>query len=124
MWAGVFKSGDCSMSQHRKHRGYESQKIVADYMKENGFPHALSAGAGRPGSDITGLPKNLDVEVKARRGLVISEVIKQMSDRRGSGLQFAVLRMDGQGPASIQNWPAIITFADLITLLNNAGYTE
>ena len=112
------------MSQHRKHRGYATQKIVADYMAAHGFPHAQSAGAGRQGSDVTGLPNGLDVEVKARRGLVIGETVKQMADRRGSGLQFAVLRMDGQGPASIQNWPAIITFADLITLLNKAGYTE
>ena len=93
-------------------------------MAANGFPHAQSAGAGRSGSDVTGLPHGLDVEVKARRGLVISEVMKQMKDRRGSGLQFAVLRMDGSGPASIENWPAIISFADLVQLLNAAGLSE
>lgn len=123
MRSGVF-SGAQSMSQHRKFRGYESQKIVADYMKENGFPHALSAGAGRQGSDVTGLPNGLDVEVKARRGLVIAEAMKQLSDRQGNGLGFAVLRMDGQGPASIENWPALIRFADLIALLNKAGLAK
>lgn len=110
------------MSQHRKHRGYKSQDIVADYFVDNGFPHALSAGAGRTGSDVTGVP--FDVEVKARRGFVVAEAMKQMSERRGNSLQFAVLRMDGSGPASIHNWPAVLTLADLVTLLKKAGYGE
>ena len=34
-------------SQSRKHRGYRSQKVVAMYLAENGFPFAESTGAGR-----------------------------------------------------------------------------
>ena len=120
LWASVFHCG-CCVSQSRKHRGYASQRLVADYMKANGFPHAESTGAGRAGSDVTGLPHGLDVEVKARRGLVISETLKQMVDRRGNGMQFAVLRLDGQGPKTIGNWPAIILFSDLVKLLDKAG---
>ena len=28
------------MTQHRKHRGYASQRIVADYLRTHGFPFA------------------------------------------------------------------------------------
>ena len=50
-------------SQSRKHRGYRSQKVVAMYLAENGFPFAESTGAGRSGADITGVGK-IDFEVK------------------------------------------------------------
>jgi hypothetical protein len=52
-------------SQHRKHRGYRTQRIVSDYMRQ-WFPFADSAGAGRTGSDVLNVP--FDVEVKARTG--------------------------------------------------------
>ena len=55
------------MTNHRKHRGYASQRIVADYLREHGWMYAEPVGAGRDGSDITGL-LDIDVEVKARRG--------------------------------------------------------
>jgi hypothetical protein len=42
------------MSQHRKHRGFATQRIDADYLKANGWPYAEPVGAGRPGSDVTG----------------------------------------------------------------------
>jgi len=52
----------------RKQRGYDSQGIVANYLKENGWPYAEPVGAGRSGSDVTGIV-GVDVEVKARRNL-------------------------------------------------------
>ena len=55
------------MTQSRKHRGYNSQRIVADYFTVNGWTYAEPVGAGRAGSDITGMP-GIDIEVKARRG--------------------------------------------------------
>lgn len=107
-------------SQARKHRGYKSQDIVAEYLQGKGHPYALSAGAGRTGSDITGVP--WDVEVKARRGFVAAMAIAQLKARANEGqLGFAVLRLDGQGPESIKDWCAIIRFEDLIDLLNRAA---
>ena len=52
------------MSQSRKHRGYATQRIVAEYLREQGWEHALPVGAGRDGSDITGI-KGL-AEAKAK----------------------------------------------------------
>lgn len=111
-----------SPSQHRKHRGYESQRIVARYLEENGFPYAEPVGAGRSGTDITGVP-GLDIEVKARRGLVLAELMRQLNDRAEVGLLgVGVIRLDGQGPTSIAQWPAVICLADLVALLRAAGY--
>jgi len=108
-------------SQHRKHRGRQSERIVADYLREHGWPYAEPVGAGRDGSDITGLI-DLDVEVKARRGFNPKAAMDQQAERADGRLAFAVLRLDGQGQASIDNWPVVIRLADFVGVLRDAGY--
>ena len=49
----------------RKQRGYDSQRIVADFLKANGWPYAEPVGAGRPGSDVTGVV-GVDIEVRSQ----------------------------------------------------------
>lgn len=111
-----------SPSQHRKHRGYQSQKLVAQYLAANGFPYAESAGAGRSGTDVTGVV-GVDIEVKARRGFPISEAMKQQRNRAKNGvIPVAILRLDGSGPADIENWPAIVPLSVFVALLKEAGY--
>ena len=111
-------------SQHRKHRGYETQRIVARYLASHGWPYAESAGAGRSGSDVTGVP-DLDVECKARRSFDPTAAIRQMQARRRPGsLPFAVLRMDGTGETTIDDWPCVIRLADLVAVLREAGYGD
>ena len=51
----------------RKARGMRTQKVVAEAFKDAGWPHAETAGAGRPGTDVLGIV-GVDGEVKARRG--------------------------------------------------------
>lgn len=110
------------VSQYRKHRGYQTQKLVAEYLTANGFPHAEPVGAGRAGSDITGTV-GIDWEIKARRGLDLPALLRQLDARAADGLLgVGVLRLDGQGPASIAQWPVILTLADLVALLRAAGY--
>ena len=112
------------MTQHRKHRGMASQRIVADWFSVNGWPYAESTGSGRAGSDITGMP-GIDVEVKARRNWSPLEAMRQQADRAALGdLAFAILRMDGQGPAVIGSWPVIIRLDTLTELLRAAGYGD
>ena len=108
------------MSQHRKHRGYKTQRLVADYFKNEGWPHAHSVGAGAQGSDIVGLP--FDVEVKARSGFNPKAAIAQIK-ARGSGLGFAVLRLNGQGENAAE-YVAVIEFKELVNLLKQAGYNK
>ena len=108
----------------RKHRGYKSQDIVAKHLQKNGFPWAESTGAGRTGSDVTGVV-GIDIEVKARRGLVIAEAMRQLHKRRLEGkIGAAVLRLDGQGPAAIEEWPVLLSFQTWIELIRDAGYGD
>jgi hypothetical protein len=111
------------MSQHRKHRGYESQRIVADYLRTRGWPHARSVGAGESGSDIVEV-LDIDVEVKARRGFDPLAAMRQQEARADTRLPFAVLRMDGSGPASIPGWPVVIRLDAFVDLLKAAGYGD
>jgi hypothetical protein len=110
------------MSQHRKHRGYATQRIVADYFREQGWQHALPVGAGRDGSDVTGI-EGLDIEIKARTKLDLPLLMRQLSDRRKEqGLGVGVLRMNGQGEKSVDQFIAVLTLADLVYLLKASGY--
>ena len=111
-------------SQSRKHRGYRSQKVVAMYLAENGFPYAESTGAGRPGTDITGTI-GIDWEVKARKDFSPSATIKQLKDRHnGKDLPVAVLRLNGQGEANVGEWVTLLRLEDFVGLLRDAGYGE
>jgi hypothetical protein len=110
------------VSQARKHRGYRSQRVVAERFADNGFPHAEPVGAGRAGSDIVGLV-GIDVEVKARRDLNLVGLMKQLDARAKDGvLGIGVVRPDGMGETSVGMWPAVVCLDDLIALLRAAGY--
>jgi len=110
------------MTQARKHRGYRSQRVVAERFADNGFPHAEPVGAGRAGSDIVGLV-GIDVEVKARRDLNLVGLMKQLDARVKDGvLGIGVVRPDGMGETSVGMWPAVMCLDDLIALLRAAGY--
>lgn len=108
------------MSQHRKHRGYESQRIVADYLR-TWWPYAQPTGAGRQGTDILGLI-GVDVEVKARRDLDLTGTVRQQASRCGDDIPIAVIRPDGYGPARVAEWPVIMPLEVAVKLLREAGY--
>jgi hypothetical protein len=111
-------------SQHRKHRGYRSQKVLALYLASHGFPFAESTGAGRSGTDVTGTV-GIDWEVKARKDFTPSAVMKQLKERsNGKDLQVAVLRLNGQGEASIGEWMTIVRLEDFVKLIRAAGYGD
>ena len=109
------------MSQHRKRRGYESQRIVADYLRANGWPYAEPAGAGRPGTDVTGVV-GVDIEVKARRDLDLTGTMRQQAARTADEVPIAVVRPDGWGEARIADWPALMPLSVAVRLLKEAGY--
>lgn len=104
-------------SRSRVHRGYKTERNVADYLVAHGWPFALTQG-GKAGTDITGTP-GLSIEVKARSGFEPLAWVRQAQKREG--LPFAVMRCNGQGDDAA-NYIALITFADLVDLLVKAGY--
>jgi hypothetical protein len=112
------------VTSSRVQRGYQSQRIVAEYFRNNGWPYAQPAGSGRSGTDVTGVI-GVDIEVKARRGINVAMAMKQLRDRYQEGvLPVAILRLDGQGEAHIADWPAIVPLHILLDLLKAAGYDK
>lgn len=112
-------------SQSRKRRGYESQAIVARYLASHGWPYAEPVGAGRPGTDVTGVV-GVDIEVKAVRDKdfsmtgTIQQQLSRIADK--GALPIAVIRPDGYGEARVEEWPVIIPLASVVELLKEAGY--
>ena len=110
------------MSQSRKHRGYATQRIVAEYLQANGWEHDLPVGAGRDGSYITGI-KGLDIEIKSRTRLDLSGTMRQMKERTDNGeIGVGVLRLNGQGEKSVDDFVCLLTLKDLVYLLKASGY--
>lgn len=109
--------------EYRRRRGAESQNAVAQAFKAAGFRYAESAGAGRNGRDVLGTP-GLAVEVKARRDWSPMAWTKQAAAAADGDLPVVVARPDGFGPAHLDDWPCILRFADLVSLLRAAGYIE
>ena len=108
-------------SQSRKHRGYATQKVFAEYMRDI-FPYAEPTGAGRQGADILGTPR-VSFELKARSGFDPKSALKQAHEAAGLGdLPVAVLRMNGQGPATVGEWVVCMRVDTLKELLKEAGY--
>jgi len=105
----------------RKQRGSETQTTVARWFAAHGWPFAESTGAGRQGSDITGIP-GLACEVKARRNFNPLAWIKQATN--GNGIPFVVFRCDGQGQQSVAEWPVLLTLRQFTTLLQIAGFGD
>ena len=111
------------MSQSRKYRGYATEKLVAQFLTK-WFPYALPNGAGRSGSDVTGVPY-IDIEVKARASFQPKQWIDQVSKRTetSGGLPVVVARLNGQG-VDVGNYLAFVRFSDLVDLLVKAGYAK
>lgn len=109
------------MSQSRKHRGYRSQKVLAEWFAQRGWPYAESVGAGRSGSDVTGMP-GLSIEVKARTGFTPLAWLRQASSEARSGLPFVVFRCNGQGETNVGEWGVLLRLDDMTKLLQEAGY--
>lgn len=103
----------------RRQRAHDTETAVARHFQAAGWPHAEPVGAGRPGSDVTGMP-GLCVEVKARRDFIPTQWLKQ---HHGNGsAPFVVWRPDGFGPAAIGSWGVMMRLDDFTALLRAAGY--
>ena len=108
------------MTAARRRRGRDTELILADYLRGHGWPYAQATGAGAAGSDILNTPA-IAWEAKARRGLDLGAAMRQNADRPAA-YHPVVIRLDGQGPAAIGDWPAVLPLSELVALLAAAGY--
>jgi hypothetical protein len=100
-------------SQARKHRGFRTERVVAQYLGKY-WPHA-TVGRGN-GKDILGVP--FDAEIKARAGFQPKAVLAQIKARteKSGELGFGILRLNGQGEDASE-YACIIRLEDLLGLL-------
>ena len=100
-------------SQHRKHRGFRTERVVAQYLSTVWEGATVGRGSGK---DIVNVP--FDCEVKSRSSFQPLSYLKQLkarTDKTGE-LGFGVLRLNGQGEDAAE-YCAIIRLADLLPLL-------
>ena len=100
-------------SQARKHRGFRTERVVAQYLSTVWSGATVGRGSGK---DIVNVP--FDVEVKARSGFQPLAYIKQLKARTAlSGeLGFAVLRLNTQGE-NAEDYACVMRLGDLLPLL-------
>jgi hypothetical protein len=100
-------------SQHRKHRGFRTERVVAQYLSTVWKGATVGRGSGK---DIVNVP--FDCEVKSRTAFQPLSYLRQLkarTDKTGE-LGFGVLRLNGQGEDAAE-YCAIIRLADLLPLL-------
>lgn len=107
-------------SQSRKHRGFRTERVVADYLQT--WWHGATVGRGN-GKDIVNIP--MDIEVKARTAFQPLEWLRQSRKRteKNGELNIVVCRMNGQGEDAAE-YLSFLKFSDLVQLLIKAGYTD
>ena len=108
------------MSQSRKHRGFRTERVVAEYLRRWWEGASVGRGSGR---DILNVP--FDCEVKARTGLDIKGTLRQIESRTSNSglLGFATFRLNGQGEQA-GDYVAMLRLSDLVGLLLEAGYEK
>ncbi|HET6915527.1 MAG TPA: hypothetical protein VFH56_05500 [Acidimicrobiales bacterium] len=107
----------------RKSRAADTQRIAADWYRPRGFPWVQDAGAGRQGRDLLGMP-GLAPEVKARTGFDPLAWVRQAARNAAGDVPFVLLRCNGQGPESIEDWPVIVRNGDWTPIIRAAGYGD
>ena len=104
------------MANARVSRGRQSQVLLANYLRENGWPDAKAREASLPGTDIYDCWP-LSPEVKATGRFDITGALRQARNNAGNGIPFVVYRPSGYGEARIKEWPVIFDLEWAVQLL-------
>ena len=107
-------------TQHRKHRGFRTERVVAEYLSQ--WWSGATVGRGN-GKDIVNVP--MDIEVKARADFKPLEWLRQSRKRteKNGELNLVVCRMNSMGEDAAE-YLAFLKFSDLVQLLVKAGYAD
>ena len=109
----VLSAAQSMASQHRKHRGFRTERVVAEYLSTWWTGACVGRGSGK---DVVNVP--FDAEIKARAGFQPLAYLKQLKARTSiSGeLGFAVIRLNGQAE-NAEDYACVIRLGDLLPLL-------
>jgi len=100
-------------AQSRKHRGYETQRLIAKRWKAKGLaPYAVPVGAGESGEDIINPPDGLVIEIKARDTVSLQAALKQARHSNPEAIPWIIWRHNGQGEASLDDWTVTMRLVD------------
>jgi hypothetical protein len=121
MRLGLANAVKQSMANHRKHRGYRTQKVIAEYLKQ-WWAYADTAGAGRQGEDILNIP-TVSIEVKARSDFQPLAWIKQAEANSNHKLPLVIMRCNGQGE-DVGEYLAFIRVKDLMPIIHQAAPSD
>ena len=108
------------MTQARKHRGFRTERVVAEYLTQWWSGATIGRGNGK---DIVNVP--YDLEIKARSDFSPLAWLRQSRKRteKTGELSLVCVRMNGQGE-SAEEYLAFLSFGDLVQLLVKAGYAN
>lgn len=103
-----------SRAQSRKHRGYATQRALANRWRENGLaPYAKPPGAGENGADLLDGPPGIAVEIKARDTVSWPAALKQARANAQIGdIPIVVARHNGQGESTMDDWTVTMSLRD------------
>ena len=110
-------------SQHRRTRGFATERLVADYLRE-WWPYATVGRGADPSGDILNI-SGLDIEVKAVAKFQPLAWLRQSRARtaKSGNLGVVVLRCNGQGQ-NVSEYAALLPLSALVELLRKAKYNN
>ena len=108
------------MSQHRKHRGLRTERVVSQYLQQ--WWSGATVGRGN-GKDVINVP--YDLEIKSRSDFSPLAWLRQSQRRteKTGELSLVCVRMNGQGEKP-EDYLAFCSFGDMVQLLVKAGYAN
>jgi hypothetical protein len=109
------------MTNHRRTRGFATERLVADYLRE-WWPYATVGRGADPSGDILNI-SGIDLEVKAVAKFQPLAWLRQSRARttKNGNLGVVVLRCNGQG-TNVSEYAALLPFSALVELLRKADY--
>jgi hypothetical protein len=102
-------------------RARDTERLLAADLRECGAPDAEAVGASLPGRDIRKVP-GLAIEVKARKNFDPLAWLRQARKNAGNDMPLVVMRCNGQGTATIDEWVTLLRWGDMKQLLKDGGY--
>ena len=105
------------MTNARKARGSATERIVSERLKVLWPFNNVVRG---PGPDLVETP-GFAVEIKARTRLDLPEWMRQAKrhSAKHGGIPLLIIRLNGQGPASVDDFPVVMRLGDFIELVRD-----